>query len=168
MADFDLETTDKLLATTRSVRKRLDFDRAVSTEVVMECLELAVQAPTGSNRQGWRWLVVTEEALRGELARIYRKGAGDYLEEGMTQARASGSAQNERVFDSAIYLAENIERAPVHVIPCIESHLPADPPRYMWAGLMGSIIPAVWSFQLALRARGAGLGVYHPAPALRA
>ncbi len=156
MADFPLEITDKLLSTTRSVRRRLDFQRAVSPEVVMDCLRLAIQAPTGSNRQGWRWLVVTDEELRRELGRLYRKGAGDYLEQGLAQARKDGAAQNERVFDSAVYLAENLERAPVHVIPCIEANLPDDPPRFMWAGLLGSILPAVWSFQLALRSRGLG------------
>ncbi len=156
MADFDIEMTDKLLSTTRSVRKRLDFDRGLQTGSVMDCLELALQAPTGSNRQGWRWIVVTDEGLRRELGRIYRKGAGDYLKQGMAQARESASAQNERVFDSAIYLAENIERAPVHVIPCIRAELPENPPRFMWAGLLGSILPAVWSFQLALRSRGLG------------
>lgn len=156
MADFDIEMTDKLLSTTRSVRKRLDFDRDLQTGIVMDCLELALQAPTGSNRQGWRWIVVTDEGLRWELGRIYRKGAGDYLKQGMAQARESASAQNERVFDSAIYLAENIERAPVHVIPCIRAELPENPPRFMWTGLLGSILPAVWSFQLALRSRGLG------------
>lgn len=156
MADFDIEMTDKLLSTTRSVRKRLDFDRGLQTGIVMDCLELALQAPTGSNRQGWRWIVVTDEGLRRELGRIYRKGAGDYLKQGMAQARESASAQNERVFDSAIYLAENIGRAPVHVIPCIRAELPENPPRFMWTGLLGSILPAVWSFQLALRSRGLG------------
>lgn len=156
MADFDLEMTDKLLSTTRSVRKRLDFERDVPREVVMDCLELGLQAPTGSNRQGWRWLVVTDEDMRKELGRLYRKGGDDYLAQGLAQARESGAAQDARVFDSAIYLAENIERAPVHVIPCIQNFLPENPPRFMWAGLMGSIIPAVWSFQLALRSRGLG------------
>ena len=156
MADFDLEMTDKLLSTTRSVRKRLDFDREVPTEVVMDCLELGLQAPTGSNRQGWRWLVVTDEDMRKELGRLYRKGGDEYLAQGLAQARESGAAQDARVFDSAIYLAENIERAPVHVIPCIQNFLPDNPPRFMWAGLMGSVIPAVWSFQLALRSRGLG------------
>ena len=156
MADFDLEMTDKLLSTTRSVRKRLDFEREVPREVVMDCLELGLQAPTGSNRQGWRWLVVTDEDKRRELGRLYRKGGDDYLAQGLAQARESGAAQDARVFDSAIYLAENIERAPVHVIPCIQNFLPENPPRFMWAGLLGSVIPAVWSFQLALRSRGLG------------
>lgn len=156
MADFDLKMTDKLLSTTRSVRKRLDFDREVPREVVMDCLELGLQAPTGSNRQGWRWLLVTDEDMRKELGRLYRKGGDEYLAQGLAQARESGAAQDERVFDSALYLAENIERAPVHVIPCIQNSLPENPPRFMWAGLMGSVIPAVWSFQLALRSRGLG------------
>ena len=86
MAGFDLEMTDKLLSTTRSVRKRLDFDREVPREVVMDCLELGLQAPTGSNRQGWRWLVVTDEGIRRELGRLYRKGGDEYLAQGLAQA----------------------------------------------------------------------------------
>jgi nitroreductase len=68
---FELTQTDKLLSTTRSVRKRLDLDRPVPTSVIVECLTLAIQAPTGSNEQGWRWLVVTDPDKRRELARMY-------------------------------------------------------------------------------------------------
>ncbi len=157
MALFDLEQTDGLLTTTRAVRKRLDLERPVSREVIRECLELAIQAPTGSNRQGWRWLVVTDAGKRAALAEIYRKGAGDYLEDAVRDARERGAVQDGRVFDSARYLAENLQHVPVHVIPCIRAdHLADDPPRHVWPGLMGSILPAVWSFQLALRARGLG------------
>jgi nitroreductase len=157
MSVYDLATTDALLLTTRSVRKRLDFDRPVPKEVIRRCLELSQQAPTGSNRQGWRWIVVTAPEKRAAIADVYRKGAGTYLEESQRQAEASGAAQDARVFASAKYLADNIQKAPVHVIPCISiAHLQAEPPRHAWAGLMGSIMPAVWSFQLALRARGLG------------
>lgn len=157
MSVYDLAVTDALLSTTRAVRKRLDFDRAVSESIIRDCLTLAIQAPTGSNRQGWHFIVVTKQATRDALGDIYRKGAGTYLADGQKQADASGRTQDSRVFSSARYLAENIQRAPVHVIPCIDiGHLPADPPRHVWAGLMGSIMPAVWSFQLALRARGLG------------
>lgn len=157
MSVYDLSITDALLSTTRAVRKRLDLTREVPPEVIRECLELAIQAPTGSNRQGWRWIVVRDAVTRRALAEIYRKGAGDYLEESYRTAMAEGRAQDARVFDSARYLAEHLEEVPVHVIPCIDiSHLPEDPPRHAWAGLMGSIMPAVWSFQLALRARGLG------------
>ncbi|PJK27907.1 nitroreductase family protein [Minwuia thermotolerans] len=157
MSVYDLSVTDALLTTTRAVRKRLDFDRTVPDDVIRECLELTLQAPTGSNRQGWRWIVVTDRGKRERLAEIYRKGAGTYLDQGYESAKAAGEAQDSRVFDSARYLAERLQDAPVHVIPCIRvDHLPENPPRRVWAGLMGSIMPAVWSFQLALRARGLG------------
>jgi nitroreductase len=120
-------------------------------------LELTLQAPTGSNKQGWRWIVVKDAGKRAALADLYRAGAGNYLKEGEKLAEASGEAQNSRVFSSADYLAERLQDVPVHVIPCIRvDHLPADPPRRVWPGLMGSIMPAVWSFQLALRSRGLG------------
>lgn len=157
MTDFDLETTDTLLSTTRAVRKRLDFDRAVPDHIIRECLELTLQAPTGSNRQGWRWIVVTDADKRKALADLYRQGAGDYLKGGEEQSAAAGKQQDARVFNSAQYLAERLQDAPVHVIPCIRvDHMPDNPPRRMWAGTMGSIMPAVWSFQLALRSRGLG------------
>ncbi len=157
MSVYDLAVTDALLSTTRAVRKRLDLERPVPKQVIRECLELTQQAPTGGNRQGWRWLVVTEARTRAALAEIYRKGAGSYLDDAHAEATASGAAQDARVYDSARYLAARLQDVPVHVIPCIGiDHLPAEPSRHNWAGLMGSIFPAVWSFQLALRARGLG------------
>lgn len=151
---FDLATTDELLSTTRAVRKRLDLSRAVERQTILDCLTLALQAPTGSNRQGWRWIVVTEQVTRNALAEIYREGAGTYLADARDGAEAG--SQDGRVFDSAAYLAEHLQEVPVHVVPCIEANLPDNPPTTVWPGLMGSIFPAVWSFQLALRARGLG------------
>lgn len=157
MSVYDLSITDALLSTTRAVRKRLDLEKPVPDEVLRECLELTLQAPTGSNRQGWRWIVVKDADKRAKLADLYRQGAGNYLKDGAEQSAAEGKAQDARVFTSAQYLAENLQHVPVHVIPCVRvDHLPADPPRRVWAGVMGSIMPAVWSFQLALRARGLG------------
>jgi nitroreductase len=157
MSLFDFAETDRLLSTTRAVRKRLDLEKPVPDAVLRECLELTLQAPTGSNKQGWRWIVVKDAGKRAALADLYRAGAGNYLKEGEKLAEASGEAQNSRVFSSADYLAERLQDVPVHVIPCIRvDHLPADPPRRVWPGLMGSIMPAVWSFQLALRSRGLG------------
>ena len=157
MAVYDLSVTDALLSTTRAVRKRLDLERAVPVEVIAECLELTLQAPSGANRQGWAWVVVQDADKRQALAEMYRRSGDPYLVAGKKEAETSGKAQDMRVFDSALYLNDHLQDVPVHVIPCIRvDHLPADPPRSMWAGTLGSIFPAVWSFQLALRARGLG------------
>lgn len=157
MTTFDLAMTDALLSTTRAVRKRLDMDRPVERSVIMDCLDLSQQAPTGSNKQGWRWIVVTDAEKRKVLGELYRRGVGDYLTTAKALAEDRGAAQDARVFDSAQYLAHRMQDVPVHVIPCIEAgHILVDAPRRTMIGLGGSIFPAIWSFQLALRARGLG------------
>jgi len=153
---FDLETTDRLLSTTRAVRRRLDLRRPVLPEILLECIRLSQQAPTGSNNQGWRWMVVTDADKRLALSELYRRAGADYLAQGQKQAEASGHAQTARVLDSAIYLVDHLHEVPVHVLPCLKGRLPAGVPASMAAGYFGSIFPAVWSFQLALRARGLG------------
>jgi nitroreductase len=153
---FDLATTDRLLSTTRAVRKRLDLSRPVSPQVVLDCIRLAQQAPTGSNMQGWRWMVVTDDDKRRALADMYRKAGADYLSAGEKQAEKSGNRQTARVLNSANYLVEHLHEVPVHVIPCLKGRLPDGAPSSMAAGYFGSIFPAIWSFQLALRSRGLG------------
>jgi nitroreductase len=151
---IDRANADLLLSTTRSVRKRLDFDRPVEREVLLECLRLAVQAPTASNRQNWRWMMVTDADLRLKVADLYRVAAMPYLRESQANADAEdGEDQDRRVFSSAMYLAENLEKAPAFVIPCIEQEIPDKGTAIV---AMGSICQAAWSFQLALRARGLG------------
>ncbi len=154
--EFDVHMTDELLATTRAVRKRLDLSRDVPRPVIEECLELAVQAPTGSNSQTWRWVVVDDAEKRKALAEMYKRNADAYLTAAGAEADKRGDKQTKRVFSSAVYLAEHLHEVPVHVIPCVEGRPPKDTPLPMLAGLYGSIFPAVWSFQLALRARGLG------------
>lgn len=149
---FDTAETDRLLSTTRSVRKRLDLDRPVPKEVVLECLRLAVQAPTGSNAQTWRWLVVTDADKRSALARMYSEGGRAYLE---SAAAREMDPQTKRVYESALYLADVLERVPVHVIPCITGRVD-NMPNVAAASVYGSVIPAAWSFMLALRSRGLG------------
>lgn len=142
---------DWLLSTTRTVRKRLDLDRPVEPEVLTECLRLAVQAPTGSNVQGWRWMVVTDPGKRARLAEFYRSGGYAYV-----KARAGQpvpDAQTARVRDSSGYLLEVIDRVPVLVIPCLRGRLQKVEHA---AAFYGSILPAAWSFALALRSRGLG------------
>ncbi len=150
---FDLNETDRLLSTTRSVRKRLDLDRPVDPEVILECIRLAVQAPTGSNQQSWRWLVITDADKRAAIANAYNEAGGDYL-------RASAQMefpvpQMKRVFQSALSLTETLAKVPVHVIPCIEDRLDLRSNGGA-ASQYGSILPAAWSFLLALRSRGLG------------
>jgi nitroreductase len=149
---FDTDVTDRLLSTTRAVRKRLDLSRPVEPSVIFDCLRLAVQAPTGSNAQGWRWLVVTDAAKRAELARIYREGGADYLR---SAASREADPQTRRVYESALHLTDILGQVPVHVIPCIEGRAD-NAPNIVSASIYGSIMPSAWSFMLALRSRGLG------------
>jgi hypothetical protein len=156
--EFDLAMTDDLLATTRAVRKRLDLDRAVPREAITACLELAIQAPTASNSQTWRWIVIDDAGKRAAIAELYRTSFLAYN----AQRKPGVDAQTERVIDSALWLAENFAKVPVFVIPCVEGRVGPDTPLPQIAAVFGSIYPAMWSFQLALRAR-AGLGPDHAA-----
>jgi len=150
-------TIDDVLTTTRSVRKRLDFDRPVEREVVKECLNLALQAPTGGNSQGWHWIVVEDEAKRKALADIYKANFKIYASlPGRKFAEGDMRIdQMPKVRDSAMYLAEEMYRAPMMMIPCIEGRL-ENIDVGMGAGGWGSLLPGVWSFMLALRSRGLG------------
>ena len=155
--EFDLKTTDALLSTTRAVRKRLDLDRPVPRSVIEECLQLAVQAPTASNSQTWRWLVIDDADLRSRIAEHYRTAlAAGFFREASQAAAERGEAQTARVYDSADWLADNLHKVPVFVIPCVEGRPVDGAPVGMQAAIWGSIYPAMWSFQLALRSRGLG------------
>jgi nitroreductase len=154
--EFDLGQTDALLSTTRAVRKRLDLDRAVPREIINECLELAVQAPTASNRQTWRWVVVDDADKRAAIAEQYRAQQGAILQEAKRRAEADLDAQTARVYEGAMWLSEHLHEVPVFVIPCVVGRPPADAPPATLSAIYGSIMPAVWSFQLALRSRGLG------------
>ena len=151
-APFDLAETDRLLTTTRAVRRRLDLDRPVDSAVVVDCLRIAVQAPTASNSQTWRWVVVTDEEKRREVARHYAEVGAGYL------AHAAGTEedpQTRRVYESALALTDILPRVPVMVIPCMEGRVDGAE-NGVAAAAYGSIIPAAWSFMLALRSRGLG------------
>lgn len=152
-------TPDELLATTRAVRKRLDFDRPVPREVVMECIELAFQAPTGSNRQGWHFMVVGDPAKKQALADLYGKHFDPYVGASNRPQYADGDTRKDRqdkVTDSATFLRQNFHRAPYLVIPVMEGRVPEHLPVFAQASQWGSLLPAFWSFMLAARARGLG------------
>jgi nitroreductase len=148
----DIESVDELLSTTRAVRRRLDLDRPVGRDVILECVQLAMQAPTASNDQSWRWMVVTDAAKRAAIAEIYRGVGEQYL------ARAAGAEpdpQTRRTYESALALSQILGDVPVHVIPCIERRFDGND-LLVAASAWASIIPAGWSFMLALRSRGLG------------
>ncbi len=152
-APFDLNETDRLLSTTRSVRKRLDLDRPVEREIILDCIRLAQQAPTGSNSQGWRWIVVTDAAKRAAITDAYNEVGKAYLS--MAASATSEDPQTARVYESALLLTDILAQVPVHVIPCIEGPVNLSS-NGTAASAYGSIMPAAWSFLLALRARGLG------------
>jgi nitroreductase len=155
-------SADEVLTSTRAVRKRLDFDRPLDMAEVRECLEIALQAPSGSNAQGWQFILVTDRDKIASIAALYQKAFADY-ETGPaapTQQHSddpSMQATQERVLDSARYLAANLSRVPAMLIPCCAGRIDAPGfPAAAAAALFGSIMPAVWSFMLAARERGIG------------
>ncbi|WP_433511965.1 nitroreductase family protein [Nonomuraea sp. CA-143628] len=178
---FDVAETDRLLTTTRSVRRRLDLERPVPREVVQEALEVAVQAPTANNHQNWRWLVITDPAVKERIAEMISTSWTFHRNDMWTNAgRRRNNRQARKNYDSAEALVETIGRVPVLVMPCVlgrppdieaintawdrrmADKVPEDPGHLVQHGPMrasifyGSIFPAIWSFQLALRSRGLG------------
>jgi len=148
----DIASVDELLTTTRSVRKRLDLTRPVSRDVILECIQLAMQAPTASNTQDWRWLVITDAEKRAAVADIYRSIGAEYL---AVAAKDTSDPQTQRVYASALSLTDTLGQVPVHVIPCLENRID-NSNALTAASAWASIIPAGWSFLLALRSRGLG------------
>jgi nitroreductase len=149
---MDIATVDELLTTTRAVRKRLDLTRPVGREVILECIRLAMQAPTASNTQDWRWMVVTDADKRAAIADIYRGIGAQYLAYAVENA---SDPQTQRVYQSAMSLTDTLAQVPVYVIPCLDQRIDGAE-LGVAAAAWASIIPAGWSFLLALRSRGLG------------
>lgn len=154
---MDRKSVDHVLTTTRSVRKRLDLTRPVEPEIILECIEIALQAPTGSNAQGWHFMVVTDAEKRATIAEYYRQAWDSYKRQsrGGISPGQKDPNQMRRVLSSADYLAEHMHEVPVLVIPCYTGRV-ENAPQVRQASLYGSILPAAWSLMLALRARGLG------------
>lgn len=154
---MDLASIDHLLTTTRSVRKRLDFEGTVDPAVLEECLRLALQAPSGSNRQTWHFMILTDRDLIARVSELYAKSFAKYAEQARRDAGSEDpvAQRRTRVADSAQWLADNMHRSPAMVIACQEGRVEAATAAAQ-ASLYGSILPAAWSFMLALRSRGLG------------
>ena len=148
---------DELLTTTRTVRKRLDLTRPVPRALITECLEIAVQAPNGSNQQRWNWHVVDEPDLRAEVAEVYRSGMSGHQADPNRATRDIDYSTDEqqRIASSVAYLRDHLHEVPALLIPTVGGRMDGAG-IFLQASVWGSILPAVWNFMLALRARGLG------------
>ena len=166
---FDLETVDRLLTTTKAVRNRLDLSRPVPRELIVECIRLGCYAPNASNAQEWHWVVVDDAAQKARVADVYREVLVPRVTQMLAVKEAAGDAAGARISRSILGLADRLQDVPVLVIPCYdvaaalaryETLIPEPGPlglsTHMDAGMFASVLPAVWSFQLALHSRGLG------------
>jgi nitroreductase len=145
---------DELLTTTRAVRKRLDLTRPVPRELITECIEVATQAPAGGNVQKWRWVVVEDPDLKAGLADLYRRAYAPYIAMQRDAVVQTGRSDAGGIMASSDHLANVLHEVPALVIPCGLDRPPTDVGQQ--AGWWGSLLPAVWSFMLAARARRLG------------
>ena len=151
-------TSDELLSTTRAVRRRLDLTRPVEPALIRECLELALQAPSGGNRQRWSFVVVTDAAKRAALGALYRAGFDRYRNAGVGTSKTDPAPRDDaqaRIGKSARYLADHMHEVPVLIVPCLSPRTDGGSTLEQ-ASAFGSILPAVWNLMLAARARGLG------------
>jgi nitroreductase len=160
MATLDL-TPDQLLSTTRAVRKRLDFTKPVPDDLVRECVAASFQSPSGSNKPTMQFVVVRDEAKRRAVGEIYQQCYATYKTMdgiyvgSIDKGTEDGNAQQQRVASSADYLGDHMGEAPVLVIACTFGRADGMP-GMVAASLLGNVLPAMWSFMLAARARGLG------------
>lgn len=176
-SEFDLEMTDRLLTTTRSVRLRLDLTRPVAVATVRECLAIALQAATGGDTQRWRWMIVADAGRRAAIGEIYARsfreilasgehapaerpapsGAHDDPTEAAYHRRFSADAgAKRRLMRSVEFLIDHLAEVPIHLIACVIGRVEADATPHWVSAQYGSVYPAVWNLQLALRSRGLG------------
>jgi nitroreductase len=153
VTDFDLAQTDRLLKTTKQVRKRLDLTRPVPREILLECIDVASHAPMGGNRERNRWLVIDDPETKKAIAPYYEQVGRPYLDAG--SAMTEGDERQQRVVDSARFLLDKLAEVPALVIAMRLDRV-VSPSVVEAAGYYGSVIPGVWSLQLALRSRGIG------------
>ncbi|MBB32207.1 MAG: nitroreductase [Acidimicrobiaceae bacterium] len=160
MEEFNLNEIDRLLTTTRAVRKRLDLEREVPRDLILDCVRVSTQAPAGGNYQKWRWVIVDDPDKKQIIADAYREAYAPYIEaqKNAVTDKTLNDPTLTKIMSSSDYLAEILEKVPVLAIPC-SIGTPADMEGSLGGGLQGwwgSVLPAVWSYMLAARARGLG------------
>jgi len=153
---------DQLLSTTRAVRKRLDFSRPVPDELIRECVSVAMQSPSGSNNMTMQFVIVKDPAKRKAIGDVYKQCYSIYQSmdgvyiRSIDKGEAGANAQQQRSADSADFLGDHMGDAPALVIACNMGVRADGTPGMMTSSLMGNVLPAMWSFMLAARARGLG------------
>ncbi len=148
---------DQLLTSTRSARRTLDLEAEVDLAEVSRCLEIGLHAANGTNQQSWRWLIIRDPDRRAVIADLYRDS---YL--AMTGGRVADLIGTDtgfgRVMASTEWLVDHLGEVPLLVLPCYQPYIARNETNehFATATLYGSVFPAVWNFQLALRSRGYG------------
>jgi nitroreductase len=150
---FDLDQTDRLLTTTKQVRKRLDLARPVPHEELLECIDIASHAPMGGNLERNRWMIIDDADTKAKVSEYFGAVGRPYLAAN-TEVRSDD--RSTKVIDSAMYLVEHLHEVPALVLAMRLDRVPDGSSTGAYAGYYGSVLPGVWSFQLAARSRGIG------------
>jgi len=150
---FDLDEADRLLTTTKQVRKRLDLSRAVPHDELLECIDIASHAPMGGNLERNRWMIIDDPDTKAGIAEYFEAVGRPYLE---SNAEVRADDRSQKVIDSATFLVDHLAEVPALVLAMRLDRVPEGSSTGAYAGYYGSVLPGVWSFQLAARARGIG------------
>ena len=150
---FDLEQTDRLLTTTKQVRKRLDLERPVPHSELLECIDVASHAPMGGNLERNRWMIIDDADTKAKISEYFGAVGRPYL---ATNSSAPADDRTGKVIDSATFLVDHLHEVPALVLAMRLDRVPEGSSTGAYAGYWGSVLPGVWSFQLAARSRGIG------------
>ena len=152
------------LYTTRAMRRV--SENPIPEDILKQMVDAGIRAPSGSNRQGWKFILVTDQEIRNQLGDLYREAWDFYVKEfygGTSDLGASSVIDDEkaeqviRITKSATWLSENFHKVPAMFVVLSRN----DPTG-------SSIFPAIWSLMLAARAHGVGtclttvLGMFKP------
>ena len=115
---IDVEAVDEALTTTRAVRLRLDLDRPVDHQMILDCIDVAEQAPSGGNQGSRRWIVVRDQATKDRLAELYMESAGNWMVDTRDRLEGTGHPQ-ERVMKSAASSSAEPPISPTMTMPVV-------------------------------------------------
>jgi nitroreductase len=139
-----IDLVDEVLSTARSVRRKLDYERPVPRQLLLDSIAVAVQAPTGIAGENWRFLIVDAPEQKAQIAKIYSEVLVNLMAERGLPVKPTHKA-----------LIERLHEIPAMIFVCVDG-LPVTDAISSQVGYYGSILPAAWSLMLALRARGLG------------